>query len=500
MADTFPLVGPSGLVHFDLPMIFRRAVELTEAAASLDQSDWANLPVDIEGPNSPHFQRWIERSNRLRRIEEESERLKRAMGASGPLRYWDSLSEATPMWPSYDQRFVNTVHDRTIRLALVKLATAAIDLSGFATWREVQWGMHQTGIRLLRQGLAQLWEGMAYQERSAVRDRLRQTRRLLGWPSNLKSPASYDGPDEIAPEEQYRVVTNYVTCLSRHLDDLQKEWDQQIRQNQMVFLYRATVRQVVSVAEEAMKSLQTLGKRAYTSSAEYGDLYQKAFWALACLRRATDIAPEEMWPDSALEQRRLLSASAEVLLRVLGGAPSGSDTVELEDHNQALRAFTKATDQLRDIASSLSIPDLPAANQMRVAAPATVATEPNLPTSHAGDATVSLLSVFTNGLSDERILKASRLLSNENLTVNEKLTKIDALMPFPPTASAEQLGAMLGVSKQAVLKSEWWIDHRKGEKMNTIGRRQALHKERGAEFRRPARVDRRGSNDEDDDR
>lgn len=497
MADTLPLAG-LGLVHFDLPMIFRCAVELTEAAACLDQSEWADLPVDVEGPNSPHFQRWIERSSRLRRIEEESERLKGAMGASGPLGYWDSLSEATPTWPSYDQRFANTAHDRTIRLALEKLATAAIDLSGFATWREVQWGMHETGIRLLRQGLAQLWEGMAYQERSAVRDRLRRTRRLLGWPSNLKSPAPYDGPDEIAPQEQYRVITNYVTCLPRHMDDLQKEWDQLLRQNQMMFLYRATISQVVAAAEEAVKGLQTLGKRGYTSSAEYGDLYQKAFWALACLKRAGEIAPRETWPDFALEQRRLLSDSAEVLLRAVGGSPGGSNAVAVGDRDQALIAFSKATNQLRDVASSLSIPDRPAASAMREGALVAPATEPNLPPNHADDATVSLLSVFTNGLSDERILKASRLLTDENLTVNEKLTKIDALMPFPPTASAEQLGALLRVSKQAVLKTEWWTDHRKGEKMNAIGRRQALHWERGEERRRPARVDRTEGKNEDD--
>ena len=79
-------------------------------------------------------------------------------------------------------------------------------------------------------------------------------------------------------------------------------------------------------------------------------------------------------------------------------------------------------------------------------------------------ALIALLRIFTNGVADDRIEKAARLLSDTRLTVNEKLTKIDALIPFPPTASAEQLGEMLGVTKQAVLKTDWWIQNRRGRR------------------------------------
>lgn len=65
----------------------------------------------------------------------------------------------------------------------------------------------------------------------------------------------------------------------------------------------------------------------------------------------------------------------------------------------------------------------------------------------------ALLRVFTNGIVDDRINEAAQVLADETLTANEKLTKIDGLIRFPPTASAEQLGAMLGVSKQAVMKT-----------------------------------------------
>jgi hypothetical protein len=102
------------------------------------------------------------------------------------------------------------------------------------------------------------------------------------------------------------------------------------------------------------------------------------------------------------------------------------------------------------------------------------------------DASLALLRVFTNGLADDRIGKAKLLLSDDKLTVNEKLTKIDALIPFPATASAEQLGEMLGKTKQAVLKSDWWKQNRQGEKENEIGRRRAGHKTRAEDYEAPA--------------
>src|SRR5205823_3165270 len=99
--------------------------------------------------------------------------------------------------------------------------------------------------------------------------------------------------------------------------------------------------------------------------------------------------------------------------------------------------------------------------------------------------TIAIMRVFTNGLADERIEKAARVLSNDQLTANEKLTKIDALIPFPATASAEQLGDMLGVTRQAVLKTGWWIENRKGEKENETGRRRAAHQKRAKDYEPP---------------
>jgi hypothetical protein len=98
------------------------------------------------------------------------------------------------------------------------------------------------------------------------------------------------------------------------------------------------------------------------------------------------------------------------------------------------------------------------------------------------DSFSALLSVFTNGVSDERMLKASRILENDNMTANEKLSKIDALIPIPASASAEDLGNSLGVSKQAIMKTQYWKDHRKGAKDEVIERRRAVHRTRAEGF------------------
>ena len=68
-------------------------------------------------------------------------------------------------------------------------------------------------------------------------------------------------------------------------------------------------------------------------------------------------------------------------------------------------------------------------------------------------AAIRLLSVFTDGLADERLDKAGDVLNDDKLTVDEKLWKIDALIPIPPTVSAERLGKALGGRRQGVFIS-----------------------------------------------
>jgi hypothetical protein len=106
-------------------------------------------------------------------------------------------------------------------------------------------------------------------------------------------------------------------------------------------------------------------------------------------------------------------------------------------------------------------------------------------TKPTNDRYAALLRVFTNGLSDARFKEASQLLADDKMTANEKLTKIDTLLRFSATASAKRLGDLLGVTKQAVMKTDWWIQNRKGEKSNEIGRRQSLYQKRANQSEKP---------------
>lgn len=593
MADNSLSAGLDGLSHLDLPNIFRCAVELAEAASNLTEQQWADLPANCEGPTSRHFERQMEASRRLRRIQEETERLKRSLGATGPLEFRGGETDGGPEWESYLQRFNNTSHDRIVRLALLKLATAAIDLSGFATWREWQWHMRETGLRLLTWGLAQLWEGMSGDERSRARDRLPRTHKAIGWPDDrTNEPRPYDGPEEIPLPDQYRIVANYISCYRSYMDDVQKVGNVRIEQGQVKFLRRATLAQFIETAERAAQALHAMVKRDCETTAEWGDLYTKAFWPLACLRRAHEIQPREAWPPDALEQRKLLADAADILLTCVGGTAEAKATCNPEEANKAFEDFTQAILRLRviadpktteyrseDAAYSLGMlfdalrgsesafaansrtadrveakqggiaaqwwrvqaavlkfqPDpaqmpgidriqllcdeldngdglsganvakirakvcrakpcsLEAANALSLNEVADVlearASEAMPAATRGNDPTIALMRVFTNGIADDRIEKATRLLANDELTVNEKLSKIDALIPFPATASAEQLGGMLGVTKQAVLKTDWWIRNRKGEKESEVGRRREAHRKRAKSYESPSQDD-----------
>jgi hypothetical protein len=349
MADHSQPLGAGGLSHFELPTIFRCAVELAEAAAGLTETEWADVPANCEGPTSPIFERQMEASRRLRRIEEETERLKRSLGATGPLGHADGEKDGGPKWESYHRRFNNTTHDRIARLALTKLATAAIDLSGFAYWREWQWHMRETGLRLLAWGLAQLWEGMSGEERSRVRDHLPRTHKAIGWPADpATDPRSYDGPEEIPLADQYRIISNYISCYRDYLDDVVKANHRRVEQGQEKFLRRATPTEFVAMAERTEQALQAWAKRDFDTPSEWGKLYTTAFWSLACLRRAQEIQPREVWPASMLEQRKLLADAAGILLTCVGGTPEAKAGMKPEDADEAFEEFTKATSHLRN--------------------------------------------------------------------------------------------------------------------------------------------------------
>src|SRR4051812_16374178 len=98
MADPSPPLSAGGLSQLHLPTVFRCAVELAEAASLLPEQEWADLPANCEGPTSPLFKRQMEATHRLQRIEEETERLKRSLGATGPLGHAGGETDNGPKW------------------------------------------------------------------------------------------------------------------------------------------------------------------------------------------------------------------------------------------------------------------------------------------------------------------------------------------------------------------------------------------------------------------
>ncbi len=96
-----------------------------------------------------------------------------------------------------------------------------------------------------------------------------------------------------------------------------------------------------------------------------------------------------------------------------------------------------------------------------------------------------LIAVLTEGVADERINKAARVLANSHLSANDKLERIDSLTPLPPTSSSAELGAMLGITKQAIQKTDWWQNNRAGLQDDLVNRRHSVHRQRSAQAESP---------------
>jgi hypothetical protein len=117
------------------------------------------------------------------------------------------------------------------------------------------------------------------------------------------------------------------------------------------------------------------------------------------------------------------------------------------------------------------------------------ASTPQAETAPPDNALLRLLGILTENVAQERISEAAALLCRTDLTVDEKLQALDAIIPIPPTATARQLAAALQVSKPAVVKTTWWRRHRSGDEDWETERRKALHRERAKLIDRPTRDD-----------
>lgn len=101
---------------------------------------------------------------------------------------------------------------------------------------------------------------------------------------------------------------------------------------------------------------------------------------------------------------------------------------------------------------------------------------------NVGQELLRLLSVFSDGLSDERFLQAAAILSDDKLYANDKLTNIDKIIRLPAKASAERLGKLIGVTAAAVKKTMWWQNNRYGKKAEEIESRKQRLIQQGSQF------------------
>jgi hypothetical protein len=202
-----PSAAPGGgLLHFDLPTIFRCAVEL--GAAVQDQADGAESR-----------EAWTAGDRLLRVLNPRD--------ATFPTNFaWDefqAIRECGIRWPGeeeprpgWKQELDLTDAPPAARQALLTIGLALADLRG-----DLQW--HQRGRELLSAGAWNLWEGMGPENRAEARHLLPEAHRIWGWPADAAGePGPFAGPR--ATLEEARILNPYWrTGTSADLDPIHRK-------------------------------------------------------------------------------------------------------------------------------------------------------------------------------------------------------------------------------------------------------------------------------------
>ncbi|MGB7329543.1 MAG: hypothetical protein WBD31_32010 [Rubripirellula sp.] len=97
-----------------------------------------------------------------------------------------------------------------------------------------------------------------------------------------------------------------------------------------------------------------------------------------------------------------------------------------------------------------------------------------------------LFNLYSDNVAEERMRAAHNILNGDG-SINDKLEKIDAIFPIPASASGEALGRVFDVTRQAIAKTDWWEQNRKGKAEERVETRRSSHNSRAK--RRDIRVD-----------
>jgi len=160
---------------------------------------------------------------------------------------------------------------------------------------------------------------------------------------------------------------------------------------------------------------------------------------MAILRRCLDYLRPKLPPQLLAEVEQALERKqAETCTRAFGNLLLWVDTVGCTTEPAAGR---------------LQPPEEP---QTEVAQPATAE-----PVDQA--AWQATINFYTGGIADDRLQQVAAIVAQRDLSVDERLQKINDILPIPATASLQDVADLFGVTRQAVHQTDWYQHNRAGE-------------------------------------
>jgi hypothetical protein len=207
------------VVKLDLTYIFHVAVELGSSVKDYQRSS----PPPLSPPKTitPEREAWHEQ---LDCIREAAAHLKRILGATGRVDYSQLLDGSTsPSWANFGNQFQGVAHPRPVRYGLLRLAYAAIDLSGYAECHDPPPEWRDRGLKLLADGLSQIWSGLSEDEKKVVRPLFPELRLCTAWPPRgVRNPPPFAGKKVYEPPRGQCIDGFYTRNRKTWLDASQQ--------------------------------------------------------------------------------------------------------------------------------------------------------------------------------------------------------------------------------------------------------------------------------------
>lgn len=161
---------------------------------------------------------------------------------------------------------------------------------------------------------------------------------------------------------------------------------------------------------------------------------------------------------------------------------------EGRDEAVILDGFTTWTDCIAKAAKYVAeLPGNAAAQQQQAPAVNAEPAAKEQPDAVAGVSDVDavelkMLKLHADCANYERLRASARVVANKTVTVNKRLEVWDQEVGVPPTASLYDLGRVLGCTAEAIRKTEWWQENRRGEQARRVAARKNRLQARGSQY------------------